>query len=221
MTIAIGITCPEGAMLLTDSMVLEIHEDGSIPRPGRRKSHSLNAARVGVVSSGPQFTTLEELCDSRYENDFDLAVSALFDDLLVSHAEAIGTLSPSRRAAVKNPAMAEPVLLAVGGPPSSRPRMALLTPDGQRWSDESAIFAIGCWLESFIVPRGILSTQPPSTLDGCRQLALDLAREFIESIYEGKDLWTLLIEGRVPGVAFPLYLTTFTSTTATTEEIQA
>lgn len=194
-------------MLLTDSMAVTTNQFGMpSPLPGRRKNFWLRPARTVAIVSG---TATEELFEARPETRFEDAVSALFDDLIEYEGRWLAQFQPAVAkylAGGDDPELQDfPQLLAGGGQPGEPPQLAVIKPSGSQWASNgtSALYAVGCWTYEWLEPAGRMSTSVPTTLDGCKRLAIGWAREFIQYGRAQLPPDSLL------SVGYPLYLTTF------------
>jgi hypothetical protein len=210
MTIGLGMLCPEGAVLATDSMRIWGTVQGDYSVPGLRRPGWI-ASRICVVASG-RHCPLDRLCPDISQADFVPAVRNLFDRLveLDKEGEAQWDDPELWRKLVSDSGEA-PQLLAVGGPAGEFPRFASLAPSGGQWyggPGPSAVHAVGIWLP-WLKERGRLTPPLPDSLDGWRRLVLSLTVDFLRWLYQGKTFDQWCNEGISVGAGWPLNLVTF------------
>lgn len=222
-TLGIGLKCPSGVVLLTDSMTTQRQGiDGPIAEDvGSRKFLWIAQQRVALVAShGGMYAGWEDrtgLAAQSCQGDFVSSVSDAFGRLLV---EATSVLNDYRAAG--RPHIADEdlpggylALLAAGGPAGTEPRLARLTMNERAWDSRNGVQAIGGWLHTASDDIQRELRQPaPSTLAACRELAIDWARRYIRESYArhgARTLEEMLALGWVPHVAFPLSIVTITA----------
>ena len=210
MTMGIGLKCPEGVVMLTDSMaVYKDHLAMPTPLPGTRKSSWLQPSRTNVIVSG---TASEALFNERLEPDFKSAVHALWQALLAYEEEYLAQFQPGVARYLRganDPNLQDFPHLLAGGGPNGSPQLACFKRTGTQWAGESARFAIGAWTYSWLDPRGMMAEPVPATLDECQEQAIRWARDFIAFAYDGKTSEEHAALGQMITVSFPLSLTVF------------
>ena len=216
--------------MVTDSMTWRGTEDGRLQGVLERKGFSMTTANWSATVAAccavvGGYERVRELSMAHAEADFASAMGLLYADLI--EAESLSRMVAQVAAgpefqgpAFFGPDGTSPALLAIGGGYGDTPGLVRIKP-GSRQS--SGFLCIGGWSNLAGGHAERLESQPvPPTLDAAAEMAVDGLRQYIAEHYDGQSLEQYLAERRrLPGCAFPLWLTKATGSGNWTHQINS
>jgi hypothetical protein len=216
LTIAIGVSCQEGAVLLTDGLWRLNAPDGIGLVAGLHDGLALGTINgLAYVLSGQRNPTWGMKDYDR--SDINAMARAMHADL-PREAE----LHPAIAAMVTEAdqwRLRAQELIVVPVDYGRHPMMGMIANDGEWWAGpEGATYIAGAarqWVTQYapwVLPR-LESERRPTTVDGCYTLAIRIARWFMDFINsEHQTLSDHLAGGQLPAAAYPLWLRIIDST---------
>ena len=216
MTIAIGLLCTEGAVLLCDSMTVKQTPTGAegflstegkigvLPELGLAFVHSGHGEQPHVDVAGG----FEANARALFAAYAEIPRPVFADTFVGSHRDTEPDPRELRRISAQE--------LIVATIPSGR--MAFLDLDLERWTEMPRLFIAGA-PTTWAIEQGLHAVDVPTSLDAAADMAVEIARAFIEHHYAGRTLAAFAAEGIIPPVAFPLHLIGVAGSTVRRKEI--
>ena len=202
MTIAIGVLCEEGAVLLCDSMTVRQTPGGAegflstegklgiLPELGLAFVHSGHGVQQTVAPVGDFASNARAL---------HAAYAAIERPVLASRFVGNNREDPDPTELRR---IGSQEVIAASIPSGQLVRIDL---DSERWAEGSRIFIAGAptlWAKQ----QGIEKLDIPADLDGAAHLGVEIASAFVAHHTAGRTMADYAAEGVIPPVAFPLHV---------------